>query len=111
MVAQELKGYWTGGGHYIVLEKLTEDGKVVVRDSNILNYIKLEGHGVDYFDWELITPEAVIYFIMGKKAVTVDACCRCGDPTEQSAAQVGADYICHKCDDAMLRRSTYLANT
>lgn len=111
VVAQELKGYWTGGGHYIVLEKLTEDGKVVVRDSNILNYIKLEGHGVDYFDWELITPEAVIYFIMGKKAVTVDACCRCGNPTQQSEAQVGADYICHKCDDAMLRRSTFLANT
>ncbi|MBQ3257108.1 MAG: peptidylprolyl isomerase [Oscillospiraceae bacterium] len=111
VVAQELKGYWTGGGHYIVLEKLTEDGKVVVRDSNILNYIKLEGHSVDYFDWDLITPEAVIYFIMGKKAVTVDACCRCGDPTEQSAAQVGSDYICHKCDSAMLRRATFLANT
>ena len=111
VVAQELKGYWTGGGHYIVLEKLTEDGKVVVRDSNILNYIKLEGHSVDYFDWELITPEAVIYFIMGKKPVTIDACSRCGDPTEQSAAQVGSDYICHKCDSAMLRRDTYLANT
>ena len=111
VVAQELKGYWTGGGHYIVLEKLTDDDKVVVRDSNILNFGKLEGHTVDYFDWDLITPEAVIYFVMGKKPVTVDACSRCGDPTEQSAAQVGAEYVCHKCDDAMLRRSTYLANT
>lgn len=111
VVAQELKGYWTGGGHYIVLEKLTDDDKVVVRDSNILNYIKLEGHAVDYFDWERITPEAVIYFVMGKKAVNVEACSRCGNPTEQSEAQIGTGYICHKCDDAMLRRSTWLANT
>lgn len=108
VVAKESAGYWTRGGHYIVLEKLTEDDKVVVRDSNIFNFGTLEGHSVDYFDWEKITPQAVVYFIMGKKPTHIAACIRCGDPGEKTVELIGDSYICPNCDTAMLRRDTFL---
>lgn len=108
VVAKESAGYWTRGGHYIVLEKLTEDGKVVVRDSNIFNFGTLEGHCVDYFDWELITPQAAVYFIIGKKPTHIAACTVCGDPSEQTVELIGDSYVCPNCDTAMLRRSTFL---
>lgn len=111
VVAQELKGYWTAGGHYIVCEKLTEDGQVVVRDSNILNFGKLEGHNVDYFGWDTITPQACVYFIMGKKPTHIAACTRCGDPGERAIEQIGDSYVCHNCDTALLRRDTFLNGT
>jgi len=111
VVAKEIKGYWTGGGHYIVLEKLTEDEQVVVRDSNIFNFGKLEGHDVDYFSWDKVTGQAVVYFVFGKKPTHIDACVRCGDPGMKTVEMIGDSYICPNCDTAMLRRDTYLLGT
>lgn len=111
VIARETVGPWTAGGHYIVLEKINEDGKIIVRDSNIFNFGTLEGHVVDYFDWDFITPDAAVYFIFSKKTVTTQACCRCGDPDEKIIAMVGDEYLCSNCDEAILRRSSYLLGT
>ena len=110
LIVRERNGYWTNGsGHYITVEKINEDGKVVVRDSSLLNFGRLDGHGQDAFDWEEVTKTAAVYLVFGKKAVHNDACIRCGDASENNLTLICDDYICPKCDDAMLRRNTYLS--
>lgn len=111
VVAKELAGYWTRGGHYIVLEKLTEDEQVVVRDSNIFNFGTLEGHKVDCFEWDTITPQAAVYFVFGKKPTHIAACVRCGDPDIKTVELIGDSYVCYNCDTALLRRGAYLQGT
>ena len=109
MIVREQNGYWTlGSGHYITLEKIREDGKVVVRDSSLANFGRLEGHKEDAFDWDEVTRTAAVYLVFGKKAVHNDACIRCGEPDLKTMQLIGDGYICPKCDDAILRRSTYL---
>lgn len=112
IIVKERGGYWTNGaGHYITLEKITEDGKVVVRDSSLLNFGKLEGHAVDAFDWEKVTQHAAVYFVFEKKATHNEACVRCGDPSAKTIQLIGNSYTCPKCDTAVLRRNTYLLAT
>ena len=48
-------GYWTRAGHYIVLQEITEDGMVRVRDSNIYNYRRISNHINDEHTWGSIT--------------------------------------------------------
>ncbi|MBP3654857.1 MAG: peptidylprolyl isomerase [Oscillospiraceae bacterium] len=112
IIVRERGGYWTNGcGHYITLEKLTENGQVVVRDSSLLNFGKLEGHAVDAFDWDKITGQAAVYLVFGKKVTQNDACVRCGDPSIKTVQLIGDSYTCPKCDTALLRRNTYLLGT
>lgn len=40
IIALQSKGLFTGGGHFIVLTGLTEDGKILVNDPNGANYSK-----------------------------------------------------------------------
>ena len=54
-VSIQRKGYWTRGGHFIVLEKLLEDGTVQVRDSNIYNYKRIAAHAQDRHAWKDVT--------------------------------------------------------
>ena len=56
VVCVQTKGYWTRGGHYLLLEKMFEDDVIQVRDSNIYNYGKLEGHKTDRFDFSTVVP-------------------------------------------------------
>ena len=110
LIVREKNGYWTlGSGHYITVEKIREDGKVVVRDSGLPNYGRLEGHKEDAFAWEDVTRTAAVYLVFGKKMVHNDACVRCGQPDLKTVQLIGDSYICPKCDAAMLRRSTYLS--
>lgn len=115
VVTLQRNGFWTGGGHYLLLHNLietTEGTKLQVRDSNILNYSKLEGHITGYFDLETISPNARLYWIYQKKVVRVDTCARCGEPGEESVvptAMFDIDYYCPKCLTAMNRRNTYLS--
>ncbi len=108
VVSLQHKGYWTRGGHYILVEKMNEDGTVQVRDSNIYNYGKLDGHKVDRFDWKLIPANGSGFWIFEKKVTAIPACSRCG--VEEAAQNLLADqfYICEKCTVALLRRNTYL---
>lgn len=110
VVCVQQKGYWTRGGHYLVLEKLVEDGRVQVRDSNIFNYGRLHDHKKDSFTWGCITPAGMAYWIYDYKRVSIPACWRCGDETMEGLVPglMTADYTCEKCVDAQLRRSNFL---
>ncbi len=105
VVSVQHKGFWTRGGHYLVVEKLLEDGRVQVRDSNIYNYGRLHDHKIDSFDWHTVTPNGMGYWIYEPKVVTVPACSRCGDG---SSPILQEDYLCEKCSPALLRRNTWL---
>jgi hypothetical protein len=108
VIVCQYKGYWTRGGHYLVLETLTEDGLVQVRDSNMYNYRKLLRHKDDAFPWETICGAGQGYWIYEKKATSSDACIRCGDPEGQEFPLV-SDYLCEKCRIALCRREVYLS--
>ena len=109
VVCVQTKGYWTRGGHYLLLEKMFDDDVIQVRDSNIYNYGKLEGHKTDRFDFSTVVPSGTAYWIFEKKIVTIPACARCGG-TEEGApeALLTEDYLCEKCAAALARRGTYL---
>lgn len=110
VVVVQHKGYWTRGGHYLVLEELTEDGLVQVRDSNIFNYGRLMKHKEDAFPWSTITPSGMCYWIFEPKITRTPSCCRCGQEMgeENATAMLTEDYYCEKCDEAMLRRDNYI---
>ena len=110
VVVVQHKGYWTRGGHYLVLEKMLEDGRVQVRDSNIFNYGRLHDHKKDSFTWSCITPAGMAYWIYDYKLVTIPACWRCGDGTAEGLIPglMNGDYTCEKCSAALLRRNTFL---
>ena len=101
-------GYWTRGGHYIVCERVNEEGLVQVRDSNIYNYSKLKAHQTDGHKWGNITANGSGFWIFEYKVKTIQGCSRCGDPDGQFQSLLHTDYICEKCETALLRRSTYM---
>lgn len=105
VVTVQQKGFWTRGGHYLVVEKLLEDGRIQVRDSNIYNYGRLHDHKIDSFEWHTVTPNGMCYWIYEPKVITIPACTRCG---EGSSPILENDYICEKCNSALLRRNTWL---
>lgn len=109
VVCCQHKGYWTRGGHYLVLEEMIEDGRVRVRDSNVFNYIKLKPHfSEDLFDWSTLSPAGAGFWIYEKKVTSTPACIRCGDP-ETLEQQFVTHYLCQKCETALLRQSSFLA--
>lgn len=108
LVCCQHKGYWTRGGHYLVLEEMSEDGRVRVRDSNIFNYIKLKPHfSEDLFEWSTISAAGSGFWIFEKKVTTTPSCTRCGDPEALDGCFV-ENYLCEKCETAQLRRGCYL---
>ena len=100
-------GYWTKSGHYIVLQEITEDGMVRVRDSNIYNYRKLSNHAMDKHTWRSITSAGSGFWIFDTKITRLPACERCGEPEKTSGGLLDA-YYCRKCAPAQLRRDTFL---
>ena len=107
VVSLQHKGYWTRGGHYLLVEKMHEDGTVQVRDSNIFNYSKLEGHDVDSFKWSLIPANGSAFWIFEKKVTAIPLCTRCGDPEGVMESLLLQPYTCEKCAAAQLRRDAY----
>jgi len=101
-------GYWTRGGHYIVCERVNENGLIQVRDSNIYNYSRVRTHKQDEHKWENVTANGSGYWIFDYKVTEVAGCSRCGDPDSQTRGLLQAGYICEKCEAALLRRNTYL---
>ena len=127
VVSLQQKGYWTNGGHYLLLHELVDveteiqndDGekqtvmetRVRVWDSNVKNYKKLTGHVSGSFALSTIPGNSKVYWIYQKKVMNLDACSRCAEPTEDShapSALFSQDYLCTKCDTAVNRRDAYL---
>ena len=109
VISVQHKGYWTRGGHYIVLEKLREDGQIQVRDSNIYNYSRVKSHVEDRHTWGSITNNGSGFWIFEDKITRIPACSRCGTPEELATGLLEDTYICEKCIPALLRRSTFLS--
>lgn len=107
VVSLQHSGYWTSGGHYIVLERITENGRVQVRDSNLMNYRKIESHAQDSHSWNSIRNRGAGYWVFEKKVTAIPACSRCGDGTSGSSI-LREEYLCEKCAPALLRRQVYL---
>ena len=108
VVSSQIKGYWTRGGHYIVLESIDDKG-VQVRDSNIYNYKRLPAHQQDRHAWSDITPMSTSYWIYEKKQTTSPLCTRCGDPENAGQTVYSGDYLCQRCQQALLRRNFFLS--
>lgn len=110
VVVLQHKGYWTRGGHYLVLEKELGDDMIQVRDSNIFNYGRLQRHKEDSFPWYTITPNGMGYWIFEFKRTSIPVCTRCGDENTEGIREglLTGDYFCEKCNTAMARRSNYI---
>ncbi|MDY3224729.1 MAG: peptidylprolyl isomerase [Candidatus Faecousia sp.] len=107
VVSVQHPGYWTRAGHYIVLQEITENGLVRVRDSNIYNYNRIPAHVNDEHTWGSITSAGSGFWIYDYKVTRVPACARCGDP-RQAGGQLTQDYYCRRCAAALMRRNAYL---
>lgn len=109
VVTLERGGYWTGGGHYLALEKyFEEDDTVQVRDSNIYNYGKLKNHMIDRHTWYSVLANACGYWIFEPKVTSIAACSRCGQPEGVTQNLLQDTYYCHKCIPAQTRREAFL---
>lgn len=108
VVSLQVLGHFTRGGHYLLLQQYyPDDDTFQVRDSNIANYGRLEGHKVDAFTRDQITSGGTNFFIFQKKVVTTPVCTRCGDGSGLQHLLYG-EYICPRCTVAMSRRSGFL---
>ena len=105
-------GFWTRGGHYLLITSIDEEGHITVRDSNLYNYGKLQGHKDGYFDQSTIPANAAKYWIYEKKVVNVDTCSRCGTSKtvaeNPALAMFSADFLCFKCQSALARKAAYV---
>lgn len=69
VVCLQHEGIFTSGGHFIVLERFTDDGLIVVKDPNAANHEKMP-EGFEYgFHVENIRAGATTYFIYGAKVL------------------------------------------
>lgn len=110
VISLQYAGYWTRFGHYIVIESITEDDMIRVRDSNIFNYAKLADHKNDLHRWGTAVGNSQGFWIYEKKVTNIPACSRCGTEEAITDILLTEDYICHKCRTALLRRNAYLEN-
>jgi hypothetical protein len=109
VVSLQYYGYWTRGGHYLAMTGLTDEGRYVVRDSNLLNYKRIQYHAQDSHSRGSISEAGQYYWIYEPKITSIGACARCGD-ADRSAPEVllQSDYLCEKCQTATLRRNSFL---
>lgn len=119
VVTLQNDGYWTAGGHYLLLHNLIEvendDGttetRVQVWDSNVKNYKRLTGHAPGHFALSTIPGNSRCYWVYQKKVINIDSCVRCAEPTDEShapSALFAESYVCPKCQTAMNRRDAYI---
>ena len=107
LISVQHPGYWTKAGHYIVLQEVTEDGMVRVRDSNVYNYRRISNHAIDEHTWGSITSAGSGFWIFDNKINRLAGCARSGEPEKTDGGLV-EDYYCRKCAPALMRRTTYL---
>ena len=104
------KGYFTSGGHYLILREQYEDGTLSIRDSNIFNYGKLHPHADDHFKWSHVYPAGGMYWSFEPKITRIPACERCGGETGLAAPEglLLTGYTCERCLDATARMNDFL---
>ena len=108
-ISLQVKGYFTRAGHYLVISELNDDGRVVIRDSNLYNYARLPEHKEDLFKPSKLMPNNQGFWIYDQKVTSVPACSRCGTPEETGAPRLFREaYTCHKCIPAVERREVFL---
>ena len=108
-ISLQVKGYFTRAGHYLVLSELADDGRVVVRDSNVYNYQRLPEHKLDLFEHKKLLPNCKGFWIYDNKVVTVPSCARCGHPHAKGMPRLFEEgYLCHKCQPAVERRTVFM---
>lgn len=107
VICLQHKGYFTRGGHYLVLRQINEDGTVSIRDSNLYNYGKLRPHKTDSFTWDQISGSGVQYWVFQNKITRIPACSRCGGQTAPQGLLL-TDYTCSGCMTALTRRGDFL---
>lgn len=110
VISLQWVGYWTSGGHYLAMIDLTEDGRYVVRDSNLINYKRITAHEQDSHSRGSISQAGQYYWIYEKKVTSIPTCIRCGEEGAQGAPAImfREDYHCAKCLTAMARRDNFL---
>ena len=108
-VSLQVKGYFTRGGHYLVISELLDNGNVVLRDSNLYNYKRLPEHAHDEFDPKLLLPNCQGFWIFDHKPVRTPACIRCGEADKSTSLFPEQDYVCERCRTAVARRNMFLS--
>lgn len=103
LISLQSPGYWTGGGHYMVIESIHEGDMVQVRDSDLENYHSVPTHREDRHPWRSIVTTAAGFWIFEEKVTRIPACTRCG-----TGEGIVSDYLCRRCEPAVLRRDSYL---
>ena len=112
VVSLQHEGFFTSGGHYLVLYSLSEDDKVMMRDSNLFNYTK-KFADTDYYETgfpvEMFIPANSICWIIEPKVTQIPACVRCGteDVDALLSSLISGEYTCQKCITAMHLRMVY----
>jgi hypothetical protein len=109
VVSLQFYGYWTRGGHYLAMIDLTEDGKYVVRDSNLINYKRILRHAEDSHTRGSISEAGQYYWIYEPKVTSIGTCVRCGDGEGAPAMMFRSAYTCEKCLTATARRDNFLS--
>lgn len=100
VITLQFKGLFTTTGHYMVLDRLTEEGNVVIRDSYLPHYGRIPGHKDGFFTPQQVYSAGVQYWIFSPKVVTLPACSRCGDGSSYALASA---YTCRRCLTALGR--------
>ena len=110
VVSLQWFGYWTRGGHYLAMIGMTEDDRYVVRDSNLLNYQRIQKHAEDSHSRGSIAEAGQYYWIYEPKVTSISACVRCGGGAEGAPEiMFRSDYTCEKCLTATGRRADFLS--
>ena len=107
VVSLQKPGLFTQGGHYILLTKYQEDGKITVLDPNKHNYVRntiREDGFANGFEEKYITAGARIYWIYEKKTLNNPACDRCGGEGADIFTQ---SYYCDDCQRILTRQALY----
>lgn len=108
-ISLQVEGYFTRAGHYLVISELKDDGRVVIRDSNVYNYQRLPEHKEDLFNPKKLLPNNQGFWVYDKKVTSVANCSRCGThETEYKPQLFKEDYICHKCEPVLQRRAAFM---
>ena len=109
VICLQEKGMFTSKGHYLLLFRYdAENDTIELRDSNIFNYGRLQGHKDGFFKRTDVFHHAVSFYIMDKKAVTTPTCPRCGsDP--QPEVTLDNSALCERCTAALVRRNAFLS--
>lgn len=110
VVSLQMGGCFTSVGHFIMLDSVHENGNIIIRDSNIFNYVRMSGYVDGYFTRQQILSGNQVFWIMQNKILHIPSCCRCGDPSGQGPIEklMETDYLCQRCLDALTRRNGYV---